>query len=593
MESSSSSEGSNSREIVQPRRTRKTRATSAKAPAKKRRTTYDIRKQQKSDLVAEVARLEKQLELLKHRILLQQGEANTTIRRTEAANSVLHESAREQHVAIAGIQGMLVSHMQQTLSSLHPTHSFIRLGTDRVERRATLMAMKGQKLREAKRFVEAWDQDLDTESTVSQENRFESLDGGFSVVRFDNAPLPSTTVKAVFDAITHSMQNAEIIISELFGSITIREDTEFEAADISQLRLVSSTSHGATVESNSVVFAEFVDTPEECFGIVVADFVDADELYPYRPAERKMTKSVTLLFAHGAGFCKEIWEPITRRLKEYPLLLNAAVDVEFVNFDFKYHGSNRDETEAPRVDLSNPTAPRVSNSSGDLTTWTTTEVLQRVETLKTKSPDRLLIGIGHSMGACALWSTEVQQPGTFAGLVLFEPVYGDMNVDHVTNFLVSITLQRQSSWPTHEAAEQHLRNFINFSAWDRESLEAYIKGGLVENASTGETELACSPPVEASLYCSKLMFCSDEQLARVKCRVVFHSGGRSKMFLPSMFKDMNEKWPHIYAVGEPIPRSSHVMIMEKPAAVAQKVIESLTDLEPFRSEAATEVQSRL
>ncbi|KAJ8577556.1 hypothetical protein ON010_g1652 [Phytophthora cinnamomi] len=142
---------------------------------------------------------------------------------------------------------------------------------------------------------EAWDQDLDTESTVSQENRFESLDGGFSVVRFDNAPLPSTTVKAVFDAITHSMQNAEIIISELFGSITIREDTEFEAADISQLRLVSSTSHGATVESNSVVFAEFVDTPEECFGIVVADFVDADELYPYRPAERVRRDAITLV----------------------------------------------------------------------------------------------------------------------------------------------------------------------------------------------------------------------------------------------------------------------------------------------------------
>ncbi|EGZ25791.1 hypothetical protein PHYSODRAFT_247789 [Phytophthora sojae] len=123
-----------------------------------------------------------------------------------------------------------------------------------------------------------------------------------------------------------------------------------------------------------------------------------------------------------------------------------------------------------------------------------------------------------------------------------------MNVDHVTDFLVSITLPRQSSWPTREAAEQHLRTFSNFSAWERESLDAYIKGGLVEDASSGQTTLACSPLMEASLYCSPLMFCSDEQLARVKCRVVIHSGGHSKMFLSSIFEEMHDKWPHIYSV---------------------------------------------
>ncbi|GMF54096.1 unnamed protein product [Phytophthora fragariaefolia] len=325
-----------------------------------------------------------------------------------------------------------------------------------------------------------------------------------------------------------------------------------------------------------------------------------------------MTKSVTLLFAHGAGFCKEIWEPITRRLGESSLLQNAAVNTEFVTFDFRYHGSNRDESEPPQLDLSNPEAPRVHHSSGDLTTWTSAEILERVQALKSKSPDRLLIGIGHSMGACALWSAEIQQPGTFDGLILFEPVYGNANVDHIVNFLVSITLQRQSSWyvysltkhfdlqssllidstsrPLREAAEQHLRAYDNFSAWDRESLEAYIKGGVVEDKSTGQTKLACSPIMEAMLYCSRLMFCSDEQLARVKCRVVFHSGRRSKMFLPSIFEEMKGKWPRIYSVGEPIPRSSHVMVMEKPAAVTQKIIESLAELEPFR---ASTPQSRL
>ncbi|KAF4039870.1 Alpha/beta hydrolase family [Phytophthora infestans] len=296
-----------------------------------------------------------------------------------------------------------------------------------------------------------------------------------------------------------------------------------------------------------------------------------------------MAKKVTLLFAHGAGFCKTIWEPITRRLQESPLLQHAAVQTEYFSFDFKYHGGNRDESETPRVDLSDPTSPRVHHSSGDLTTWTTAEMLQRVRAFKSKHPQRILIGIGHSMGACALWNTEVQRPGSFDGLVLFEPVFGDMNVDPVTDFLVSITLQRESSWPTREAAETHLRSFNNFSAWDHESLEAYIKGGLIEDKSTGRTSLACSPAMEASLYCHKLMYCPDEQLARVKCQVFFHSGARSKMFLPSLFEEMNEKWPHIYSVGKPIPRCSHVMVVEKPEAVAQKILESLSELEPYRS----------
>ncbi|KAG7375967.1 hypothetical protein PHYPSEUDO_014777 [Phytophthora pseudosyringae] len=271
------------------------------APAKKkRRTTYDIRKQQKADLLADVAKLEKQLELLKHRVLAEQGEANTSIHRTEAANSVLQERTQNQHVTIAGMQGMCVAHMQQSLSALHPTQTVIRLGTDREGRRNTLLAIKDHKLLEAKRFITAWSQGLDTTSTFSQENQFEAIDGGFSVVRFDNAPIRDTTVRAVYDAITHSMQNAEIMISELFGSITIREDTDFEAADISQMRLVSSTKHGAVVESNSVIFSEYVDGPDGGYGIIAADFVDDDKLHPYRSEDRIRRDTITVVLIRVA-----------------------------------------------------------------------------------------------------------------------------------------------------------------------------------------------------------------------------------------------------------------------------------------------------
>eukprot|EP00644_Phytophthora_capsici_P003732 jgi/Phyca11/11806/fgenesh1_pm.PHYCAscaffold_82_\ len=232
MESSSEDTANNRKKPV--KMTKRT-VSKPKRPAKKRRTTYDIRKQQKADILAEMSMLETKLQLLKNRVLIEQGEANSTIERTEAANSVMQEIAQNQHVTIAGMQSMLVAHMQQSFSALHPTQKVIKLSADRAERQRTLMAMKEQKLREAKRFITA---------------------GGLSVIRVDNAPLSGTTVRVVFDAIIQAMQNAEILISELFGSITIREDTDFNASDISQIRLVSSTTHGAVVESNSVIFSE-------------------------------------------------------------------------------------------------------------------------------------------------------------------------------------------------------------------------------------------------------------------------------------------------------------------------------------------------
>ncbi|RLN46155.1 hypothetical protein BBJ29_005772 [Phytophthora kernoviae] len=305
-----------------------------------------------------------------------------------------------------------------------------------------------------------------------------------------------------------------------------------------------------------------------------------------------MSKTATLLFAHGGGFCKESWEPIMRRLKASPLL-KGAVNTRFMSFDFKYHGSNRDESVEPQVDLSNPLSPRVHHPAADLTAWTSAQVLQEVHALKDNSVDTPLIGIGHSMGASAMWNTEVQHPGTFDGLILFEPVFGPLNSDAVTSFLVSITLKREPSWPIRAAAEEHLRNFRNFAAWDPECLDAYMKGALIEEEPEGRTVLACHPYIEASLYCHKLLNLNDQQLAQPKCKIYFHSGERTKMFMPPIAAEISDTWPSIYKLEDPIPGASHVMIMEKPTAVCQKILENLKDLEPFRAAASSPSKSHL
>uniref|UniRef100_H3H0R9 AB hydrolase-1 domain-containing protein n=1 Tax=Phytophthora ramorum TaxID=164328 RepID=H3H0R9_PHYRM len=110
-----------------------------------------------------------------------------------------------------------------------------------------------------------------------------------------------------------------------------------------------------------------------------------------------------------------------------------------------------------------------------------------------------------------------------------------------------------------------------------------MKGALVEDKSTGDTVLACSPSIEASLYCHKLLFFNDQQLAQPQCKVFFHSGGRTKMFLPKVFQEISAKWPHIYSLWEPVPDTSHAFVMEKPDQVAQNVIDSLQELQPFQT----------
>lgn len=52
------------------------------------------------------------------------------------------------------------------------------------------------------------------------------------------------------------------------------------------------------------------------------------------------------------------------------------------------------------------------------------------------------------MGATAMWNTEVQHPGTFDDLILFEPGFSPKSAagEAVRDFMVALTLQRESRW---------------------------------------------------------------------------------------------------------------------------------------------------
>uniref|UniRef100_K3X074 AB hydrolase-1 domain-containing protein n=1 Tax=Globisporangium ultimum (strain ATCC 200006 / CBS 805.95 / DAOM BR144) TaxID=431595 RepID=K3X074_GLOUD len=299
------------------------------------------------------------------------------------------------------------------------------------------------------------------------------------------------------------------------------------------------------------------------------------------------SKHATLLFAHGGGFCRQTWDPIIRRLRASSLLQSVDPS-QFVTFDFPFHGTKRDKSVTPVV---NRETMRVEHPCRYWVEWATEEVYQQVQALPSRaSGDFLtrapLIGIGHSMGAVALWNTEVKHPGTFDGLILFEPIYAmhRLSSPKTTDFLVSITLDREYKWPTLDAATRYFESFRNFAAWDRESLKSYIDGAVVQDDDKTSFSLACHPEIEASIYCADTLDLADVELTRPQCRTILLNGERTKMYKREFFVDLADSLPDIYKVEPSMANTSHLMVLENPEDSAARILKGLTEFIAFQGD---------
>ncbi|RLN48041.1 hypothetical protein BBJ28_00026460, partial [Nothophytophthora sp. Chile5] len=305
----------------------------------------------------------------------------------------------------------------------------------------------------------------------------------------------------------------------------------------------------------------------------------------------------TLLFAHANGFCKETWDPVIRRLKQSPMLQQAVE--EYVTYDQPFQASNRDESVLGEVYYKDdkPSSPRVKhplNNWPDITAEAAYQQVQRLNVAAEGGPRRPLIGIGHSMGAAALWATEARHPGTFNGLILFEPIYGETDAAYnkSVDFLVSITLARDNKWyvaglvlvlqPTVEAAVSHFENWNNFASWDRESLASWIKGGVVYDETQQAAVLACHPQVEAAVYSGPRLCLTESELAAPQCPVTFHSGSRTRLFDRDVFERLADQHPGVYTTHPPLPNTSHLLVFEDPAASTAAILTDLEKLSPFQ-----------
>lgn len=176
-------------------------------------------------------------------------------------------------------------------ANVFPLESHIYLGADWGERHATLLALKPARLQAARQFMAERTRFLAPSAPYAESARFVNADGDLCALRLDIVPFEGVgSVKAVLDALLFFLFNMEISVTEVLGDVTVREGEGIRQQGVSQNRLISSMGSGdVQVEINSATFCELFEQPASAggdVGVIAANYISDDELYPYSPGTR-------------------------------------------------------------------------------------------------------------------------------------------------------------------------------------------------------------------------------------------------------------------------------------------------------------------
>ncbi|GMF22570.1 unnamed protein product [Phytophthora lilii] len=260
-------------------------------------------------LRVELAQLEAQMTELQQRALAP-GRDEEDEEERRLYTKVLHNAVKKHQEAFVEIQSAMTGYaacvrmrwftsvhqplltpfqwftLPQNIQAGSPIQRIITLEKEEQSRRAALREMKTLKLQDAREFFSRRLSQLDPLKSTSEDYRFENHEGDYWAVRFATSQFESAkSVKQIFDMVVYYLCNIEISVSEKMGHLTVREDDDNGEEGITQNRLVSLTGKGLRMESNVVVFSEYYrgtkPDNQDDYGLIVAEFVDDDERYPF------------------------------------------------------------------------------------------------------------------------------------------------------------------------------------------------------------------------------------------------------------------------------------------------------------------------
>ncbi len=248
-------------------------------------------------------------------------------------------------------------------------------------------------------------------------------------------------------------------------------------------------------------------------------------------------RGAAILCVHATGFCKETWDPVVEELR------GAGVGNPVVAVDQRGHG----DTTRPAVpfdwwDLGRD-AGEVAAALG--------------------AP--LALGIGHSSGGAALIMAELLAPGTFAALLLVEPiVFPGPYVVHDPHPLSEGALRRRASFASPAEALANFRGKGPFAGWDDRALQAYVGGCLGPEGD--RWALKCRPDVEAAFYRHATVHAAWERLGEVATPAIVVAGEGSDTHPEAFARLQAERLGN--ARAQVVAGATHFVPMERPDAVA-------------------------
>lgn len=248
---------------------------------------------------------------------------------------------------------------------------------------------------------------------------------------------------------------------------------------------------------------------------------------------------VEAFFVHATGFCKELWRPIVDEIS------GGRDAPSWMSMDQRGHGASGRGEPPYRWHL------------------LATDILDVI------GSDRP-VGIGHSSGGAAIAMAEVMRPGTFAELVLIEPVIPPPPFERRDIPLADVAERRRSSFPDRRGARERFARGP-LASWDPVVLDLYIDHGFVEDRDG--IHLACPPDVEADFYREGSNHDTWDHVPDIDVPVTIVAGERSRSHPEPYLSELAGRFrdPELVVV----PGRGHLVPMEAPSAIADVVSEVL------------------
>lgn len=182
-----------------------------------------------------------------------------------------------------------------------------------------------------------------------------------------------------------------------------------------------------------------------------------------------------------------------------------------------------------------------------------------------------LVGVGHSSGGAAIARAEILKPGTFAHLILIEPIVFPGPYE-VRDIPLSIGAERRRrSFESRQAAFERFHGGP-FGSWDTRALDLYLDHGFHETPE-GWT-LRCEPATEAEFYRQASNVDTWDRIPEITCPVTVLSGEHSTSHVDPYLSMLVDQFNDAHATV--LDGVGHLAPMENPPLVAEAIEQAMT-----------------